>query len=513
MSRSPTTQPRSVDVAATVPPPHSIEAEQAVLGAILVNNLAYDGGLTPTGAVATGIKGTLRSEHFAESLHARIYELIESIRRDGTVASIQTIRPFLEEIDLGKDDRGRVVTSSQYLARLAAEATTIINVPDYAAMIVSLSRRRAVIATCAEIEKDAATSDPDRDVEAMVADGMRKLQTVAMEGSLKNTRKVLGASVSELLVDARAIANGEKQVESVPTGFHDVDRMIGGYEPGALWVIGARPGMGKTALMVSATNALAKASVKREQRGLEGWGSVEFSLEVPERQNTSRHLAEFCYRPRAPITFGSIMRGDLDEEALWLLDDAAKRIDLAPVVVDYSSRLSIAEIAARVRMEKLRFQKQGVKLAAVWIDYLKFIKASDRYRGQRVYEVGEISASLKQLAKDEDLTVVLLCQLNRALESREDKRPGLSDLRESGDLEADADVVGFLHRESYYIEKSPEYRGNDTDALARHSELLHVAEFIIAKNRAGPCRTVPLYCDIASSHFASESKRDDNLSF
>lgn len=254
-----------------------------------------------------------------------------------------------------------------------------------------------------------------------------------------------------------------------------------------------------TSLMVSSSNAIGRMSVRRERNDQPGWGVHEFSLEVTENQLMARHVADLTRSGRRGISFGSIMRGDLADDEMWTVEDAVKRFDDMPIVVDYAPRLSVADIAMRVRAEKARFARQNVALKVVFLDYLKMIKASDRYKGQRVYEVGEITGALKALAKAENICIVLLCQLNRANEARDDKRPGLADLRESGDIEADADVVCFLHREAYYIEKSAKFRENDSETLALHAEMVNQAELIIAKNRAGPTRTVMVYADIGCS--------------
>ncbi len=219
-------------------------------------------------------------------------------------------------------------------------------------------------------------------------------------------------------------------------------------------------------------------------------------------------LADLAYAHRQPITFQRIMRGELAADEIWALEEARDRLTGMPLAIDVASRLTPADIRIRVRSERDRMAAKGVELKVVFIDYLKQIQASDRYKGNRVYEVGEISYSLKQLAKDEDVCVVLLAQLNRALEGREDKRPTLSDLRESGDLEADADVVGFIHREAYYIEKSAEYRASDPEAVANLLKHRNTAELILGKNRAGPTCTVHLWCDVSCSTMGNQAREE-----
>lgn len=195
----------------------------------------------------------------------------------------------------------------------------------------------------------------------------------------------------------------------------------------------------------------------------------------------------------------------VEHKGILSLERVAERLGGMPLVIDAPSRLTPAEIRVRVRTEKARMAARGCSLNVVFIDYLKQVQASDRYKGNRVYEVGEISYSLKQIAKDEGVCIVLLVQLNRALETRENKRPILSDLRESGDLEADADVVAFLHRESVHIENSPDYISKKGEAVAAYVEAQNKAEIILAKNRAGPTETVHLWCDMAFSTMADRA--------
>jgi replicative DNA helicase len=234
-------------------------------------------------------------------------------------------------------------------------------------------------------------------------------------------------------------------------------------------------------------------------------GSQIFSLEVTEDQIVARILADLAYSPRHPVTFGEIMLGALDDAGLNAIEEARDRLAAMPLALDVAPSLSVAEIAARVRSEKARMARRGIRLGVVFIDYMKFVRATDRYRGNRVYEVGEITKELKALAKAEGLCVVLLAQVNRAIESRDrkDRSPGLADLRESGDLEADADVVLFIDRESVRIKQSQEYKAGDPEALSHFLELEHQADLIVAKTRVGSERTVSVWFHAGASTFSS----------
>ena len=283
------------------------------------------------------------------------------------------------------------------------------------------------------------------------------------------TRIDPSAAATAVLDRARAILAGEKSNAGVPTGLPDLDMRTGGLRPGELWVLGGRPGQGKTILGTGFARKVAEHGARLIANGEVGVGALLFSLELPEEQVVARLLADIAYRPRNPITFGQIMRGELQEQDLDRLEDARAHLERLPLAIDVAPGLSVAEIASRVRAEKNRMPKRNIRLAVVVIDYLKFVRATDRYRGMRVYEIGEITGALKQLAKAENICVVLLVQANRAVEAkdRRDKRPGMADLRDSGDIEADADVVAFIYRESVYLKQTPGVRPRRDRSVAR----------------------------------------------
>ncbi len=469
-------------------PPASIEAEQALLGAILVNNAAW-------GRVADFLK----AEHFFEEIHARIYSVTSDLLRGGKLATPITLRTFLGEHSLGP------ITVPQYLARLAAEATTVINAADYGRMIVDLAIRREIIEAADKLKLSALNARPDAPPAELAISAIGVLQEIGLTAAPSNTRVDPGTAAASLIARAKRIMSREPVEGGVSTGLRDLDNDTGGFEPGTLWVMGGRPGMGKTVMATGFALKVANRGAKDIAAGALANGAMLFSLEVPERQVTARLLSDLAWRSQRPIPFGSIMRGALDEQDVWCIEEAQERLAILPLALDCASRLKIDEIRLRIRAEKARMARKGVRLGVVFIDYLKFVAASDRYRGQRVYEVGEISGALKQIAKDEDLCVVLLAQLNRALEHRDrkDRRPTLSDIRESGDLEADADVVAFIHRESYYIKQSPEYRNCEPDAMQQFIDLEHEAEIILGKTRAGPTGTIKIWCDIGCSKFTA----------
>jgi replicative DNA helicase len=233
-----------------------------------------------------------------------------------------------------------------------------------------------------------------------------------------------------------------------------------------------------------------------------------FEHEMNEGQTTARFLSDLSYRKDRRIVYRQIVTGDINPTEMWCLEDAQKRLAKMPIVVDYATGLTLPEIAARIRSEKTKMDKDGVKLGVVIIDYLQLVQVAERYRGNRTYELAEITAGLKKLAKDENIGIVALSQLTRASAGyeRKDKRPNLTDLRDSGALEADADVVVFIHRESYYLANSPEYRNGDEEAVQKFLDTQNEAELLIAKTRLGATKQVKIWCDVGCSTFAAQAR-------
>lgn len=450
--------------------PCDIDAEQALLGAIFVNNDALE-----------AVAGIVRPEHFSEPIHARIFELAASFVADGRPVNPVTLnRHFPPDLDVAG------MTPIEYLARLATAATTIVNAPDYAETVRDLWALRAARDVGQQLldEAAAATTDP----RGVLATALSTIDVVRAEiDGRRNISRAAGESVDDAVTRALAIRSGELDLASAPTGLSDLDRDIGGMKGGTLVVAAGRPGMGKSVL---------GSSVAR-QCALAGHGVLFFSLEMHEEQIAARLLADELFSSTTPLTFKAIIdaKGLSDTEIERMLA-GTDRIKRLPLALDLSSSLTVSEIAARTRAKATQMSKRGTPLKAIIVDYLKFVKASNRYQGQRVYEVGEITAGLKALAKDLDICVVLLAQLNRQVETRQDKRPELSDLRESGDIEADADVVLLLFREAYYLAGQAE---RDGEAAAKLMACENTLEIIIAKNRNGPTRSVPVFCDVSAN--------------
>ncbi len=287
-----------------------------------------------------------------------------------------------------------------------------------------------------------------------------------------------------MLERVRGLRDGTIPSTAIPSGLVELDRATnGGFQRGELWILAGRPGTGKTVAMTTLSRQAARHA-----------GVLVFQAEVTPEQQWARYLADLAYRPGHPLPFGRIMAGrDLDEEAFERVEQAQKWLAQLHLHVDYRSPISVAQIAFGVKAEKRRLARTEIRLGVVFIDYLKFIKASDRYQGQRVLEIGEISAALKQLAKAEDVCVVLLAQLNREVdkEGRVDRRPGKEDLRDSGELEQDADADLLLYREAVYLDRKFKAT-NDPETGQRLIDKQNSLELILGKNRAGPTPTLHL---------------------
>ena len=478
--------------AAPPPPPSciAIEAEQGVLGAILMNP-----------ELLSTLSTTLQPQHFGEDIHRRIFDIALQLHAAGKPISIATLPTYIAGDIAG-------FTVAQYLARLASRALPGALVPSMAREVRDLAGRRELMAIGDELVESVRAAGPATSCCELASASLADLQRLADLVVAADTRRDPATGATVLIDRARAIMRGEALDDGVSTGLPDLDRATGCFRPGTLWVVAGRPRMGKTILATGFARKVASRSVREAADGAAAVGAQIFSLEVDEHQLTARLLADLTFTPRRALSFGEVLRGAVDEDDIWALEEAQKRLASLPIALDVAAGLSVTEIVARVRAEKARMAKRGTRLAVVFIDYLKFVRPSDRYRGNRVYEVGEITRGLKELAKAEGLCVVLLAQVNRAVDSRDrkDRSPGLSDLRESGDLEADADVVVFIDRESVRVKQSPEYRAGDAEAVQRFIDLEHKADLIVAKTRTGSETTVPIWIDAGASTFSTQAR-------
>jgi replicative DNA helicase len=455
--------------------PHNLEAEQALLGAILVNNEAQD-----------RVSTFLTPDHFYDPLHARIFEITLKLIQSGKLASPTTLRTFVENLEPIGD-----MTVPQYLGWLGARATTIINAEHYGRIIYDLAVRRQLILIGEDVVNAAYDSPVDLPPKEQIEEAEQRLYSLAETGKYGKGFETFSSALVTAIEMANAAYQRDGGLSGIATGMRDLDGKMGGLQRSDLIILAGRPAMGKTAL---ATNiAFNVAHAFQSERQPDGTDKVMnggvvgfFSLEMSSEQLATRILAE-----QAEISSEKIRRGMIDEQEFRRLRDASGRIANVPLYIDETGGISIAQLAARAR--KLKRQR-GLNLLIV--DYLQLLTGSSKKASEgRVQEVTEITTGLKALAKELQVPIIALSQLSRQVENREDKRPQLADLRESGSIEQDADVVLFVFREEYYISRL-EPPPNKPDEYAKwqaEMERVHgTAEVIVGKQRHGPTGTVKL---------------------
>src|SRR6059058_1853169 len=471
--------------------PHNIEAEQSLLGAILVNNDAF-----------YRVSDFLEPKHFYEPIHQTIYETASSLVRAGKIATPVTLKTFLPaDTDLGG------MTVGQYLARLAAEATTIINAQDYGRTIYELALRRDLIRIGEDMVNVAFDAPVDFAPRAQIEDAERRLYELAESGKYDGGFQRFAQALTVAVDMAAKAFQRDGKLSGIATGLRDLDIKMGGLQPSDLIIVAGRPGMGKTALATNIAYNVGQAW-RGEVRADGHIGTVNgglvgfFSLEMSAEQLATRIIAE-----RTAIPSSTIRRGGINERDFEKIKDMAIELQHLPFFIDETGGLTVAQLAARAR--RLKRQK-GLDLLV--IDYIQLLQGSTRRANEgRVQEVTEITTGLKALAKELEVPILALSQLSRQVENRDDKRPQLSDLRESGSIEQDADVVMFVFREEYYLANKEPRPGSDLhskwmlDMEAAHNK----AEVIIGKQRHGPTGTVDLHFEAATTRFfdpADESR-------
>ena len=453
--------------------PHSIEAEQQLLGAILTNNDLFD-----------RVAQILRAEHFYDPVHARIFETAAARIAKNNLASPVTLKAFLED-DAGLAELG----GPAYLMRLAGAAISSFAVRDYAEMIYDLAIRRELIEVGNDIAAKAARVDVQSEPKEQIVEAEQKLYALAEQGQTEQGFQSFLTAVTDAVKVANAAYQREGGLAGVSTGLIDMDKKLGGLHRSDLLILAGRPSMGKTSLATNIAFNIARAYKKGittsgEEGAVDGGVVGFFSLEMSAEQLASRILSEV-----AEIPSNQIRRGDFTESEFRRIVDAAKELEAAPLFIDDTPALPISQLAARARRLK---RTHG--LDALFVDYLQLVRGTGRSEN-RVNEISEITMGLKAIAKELDIPVVALSQLSRQVENREDKRPQLSDLRESGSIEQDADVVMFVFREEYYKEreKPGDHELDKMGQWQEEMERLHgKAEVVIGKQRHGPIGTVEL---------------------
>src|SRR5258708_5399751 len=410
--------------------PHNIEAEQALLGAVLVNNEAL-----------YRVSDFLEPLHFFEPIHQQIYDHARSLIRTGKLASPITLKTFLPaDIDIAG------LTVAQYLARLAAEATTIINAADYGRAVYDLAIRRDLIGIGEDMVNVAFDAPVDFAPRDQIEDAERRLYELAEIGRYGGGFQPFASALTTAVEMAARAYQRHGKLSGLATGLKDLDGKMGGLQSSDLIIVAGRPGMGKTALATNIAYNVAHAyrsDIQADGRKTTTNGGIVgfFSLEMSAEQLATRIISEMTQIPSHRIR-----RGEINTEEFDRVAEAAHEMQRIPFYIDETGGLSVAQLAARARRLK---RQRGLDLLV--IDYIQLLQGSSRRAQEgRVQEVTEITTSLKALAKELNIPILALSQLSRAVENRDDKRPQLSDLRESGSIEQDADVVLFVFREEYY---------------------------------------------------------------
>jgi len=447
---------------------HSIEAEQAVLGAVLMNNDAF-------GVIA----GRITAEDFYEPVHQSLWEICSDLINRGRPANPITVRTFIPD-GLQIDPN---TTIKQYVARLAAAATTIINAPDYAQTIRDMADRRRLASVGEEL---LVRRDP-LGVERLAAEAIARLDAVIVARTRHHTPQVnMSQAVGRALDAASEAYQRGGEISGITWGLRALDRKTLGLQRGELIVAAGRPGMGKSALGCS----VARRSAEKGTRVL------MISLEMGDISLTHRMLTDELFDRHGPLAYSLLRSGKFQAVDYERLADAGERLKLLPITIEQRPGLTVGQITALTRQHQ---RKHGLDLLVV--DHMHLVRPSERYAGNRVAEVGEISGALKATAKDLGIAVLALCQLSRGVEQREDKRPTLSDLRWSGEIEQDADLIIMLHRQAYYLQRllTSGSAEEQAEALTKLEKCSNVLEAIVEKARNGPTGIVHLFCDIGAN--------------
>ena len=465
--------------------PHNFEAEQAVLGAILANNEALN-------HVGTSIT----PEDFYAAIHQRIYKAILQFHDKGLIANPVTLKHHFA---------GQEGVEDQYLARLVASAISIINIHDYAKIIRDLAIKRRLIGIGEEAVLGAYDPQNELGGIAQVEGVEQQLFRLATDGDAEGGFKALKYSLADALVRTEKAFQRSGAVVGVTTGLRDMDKLLGGLHPSDLLILAGRPSMGKTALAMNlahnAAVALEREDEDAHQRSEKPRSVGFFSLEMSAEQLAMRLLASAC-----GISSHKLQKGDLTQDEFQRLVEGSHKLNALPMHIDDTPALSIAALRSRARR-----LKRVHNVSLIVVDYLQLVRPSaGNSTTNRVQEISEITQGLKAIAKELNIPVIALSQLSRAVEQREDKRPQLADLRESGSIEQDADVVMFVFREEYYVQRQQPSEGTPEHAeWQKKMEDVHgKAQVIVAKHRNGPVDSVMLQFTSDTTTFHDYVKPD-----
>lgn len=442
--------------------PNNIEAEQAVIGSILVSNDIFD-----------EINTIISSINFYDPMHQKIFEAIESLIYKGMLANPITLKNYFED---EKDD----INVPEYLVKVTKFSTSVRQAVEYSKIIYDMFVRRKLIKISEETIDSAKLNDLDTNGQTIIENSERQLFDLAEKGSFNSSLIKFDDAMKQTIEMASAAYKNEEGIVGVPTGLRDLDDKLGGLHQSDLIIIAGRPSMGKTSL---ATNIAFNAAQKLQD--IDKKSSIAFfSLEMSSEQLSTRIISE-----QARISSNDIRRGRISDDQFDKFLETSKNIAELPLYIDETPAISIAALSNRARRIKRLFG-----LDMIVVDYIQLMRGTTYNKDGRVQEISQITQGLKAIAKELAVPVVALSQLSRQVEQRDDHKPQLADLRESGSIEQDADVVMFVYREGYYLSrKEPrEATVEHAEWQAKMNEVAHLAQIIIGKQRHGPIGNVTL---------------------
>ncbi|PIT70041.1 replicative DNA helicase [Bartonella tribocorum] len=470
--------------------PHNIEAEQALLGAIFINNDSLD-----------RVSDFLKPEHFFEPLHQKIYDILSHLIKTGKLVDPVTIKPHIQ-----MEEKIGDITVYQYVVRLAKEAVTIINAEDYGRVIYDLFIRRSLINLGTEVVNTAFDAPVELTPAQQIETVENQLFKLAEKGKYGGGFENFNEAIKKALDMASAAKQRSSQLSGIATHIKTLDEKMGGLQASDLIILAGRPGMGKTSLATNIAFNIANAynhngNTEENEGGIVGF----FSLEMSSEQLATRIISE-----QTEVSSSDIRRGHISDEQFSKIIRAVNQLQKAPLYIDQTGGISITQLAARARRLK---RQHG--LDVLIIDYIQLMTSSSKRSSEnRVQEITEITTGLKALAKELNIPIIALSQLSRQVENRTDKRPQLSDLRESGSIEQDADIVLFVYREEYYFKNEEPKLGTLEHEKWQDEmdKIMGKADVIVAKQRHGPTGIVSLafqsdftrFSDLADSNYLPE---------
>ena len=459
--------------------PSNIEAEQALLGSILVNNDIID-----------EISNIVSPSIFYDPAHIKIFEVIQSLNNKGMIANPITLKNFFE-----KDNMLTEVGGTEYLVKLTRFSSSPKQAVDYAKIVHEMYLRRELVLISNKLSSDTLNASSDeQNAESIIERTEKSLYDLAEKGTFSQSYLRFNQALDQTIQMATMAMQSDQGIVGVPTGLTDLDEKLGGLHKSDLIILAGRPSMGKTALATNIAYNAAQHISKREEKSSVAF----FSLEMSSEQLSTRILSE-----QAKIKSDDIRRGKVSEEEINRYIETSRNIYNLPLFIDETPAITIATLSNRARRIK---RLHGLNLVVV--DYIQLMRSSSNKNDGRVQEISEITQGLKALAKELSVPILALSQLSRAVEQRDDKQPQLADLRESGSIEQDADVVMFVYREAYYLERKQPKLGSIEHAewQSKMNDVNGLADIILGKQRHGPTGTVKVEFEGIYTKFKDLSK-------